>query len=192
MPKFEIELVHFRWFCKAIWNQLQSVPVASCLLDCKQWCSSWHENTLFFNMIKTEWYITWQSSNPMFKEVTWQKFEATIWFKNDLTFWAFDREINQTRIPDPWDHLNIHNESEMNYHEYSDSVHRHVIRLPCDLFSVTWSSTFYRKFILPHFIRWMHFNLISHLIHCQECGSFYTVGYKKCSLDSNLQKKNAL
>ena len=79
--------------------------------------------------------ITWQS---MFKEVTWQKFEATIWFKNDLTFWAFDREINQTRIPDPWDHLNIHNESEMNYHEYSDSVHRHVIRLPRDHFTITW------------------------------------------------------
>ena len=96
------------------------------------------QNTLFSHVIETELYITWQSSDPMFKEVTWQKFEATIWFKNDLTFWAFDREINQTRIPDPWDHLNIHNESEMNYHEYSDSVHRHVIRLPRDHFSITW------------------------------------------------------
>ena len=97
-------------------------------------------------MIKTEWYITWKSSNPMFKEVTWQKFEATIWFKNDLTFWAFDREINQTRIPDPWDHLNIHNESEMNYHEYSDSVHRHVIRLPRDHFTITWPLSFIVRF----------------------------------------------
>ena len=105
------------------------------------------KNTLFSHVIETELYITWQSSDPMFKEVTWQKFEATIWFKNDLTFWAFDREINQTRIPDPWDHLNIHNESEMNYHEYSDSVHRHVIRLPRDHFFITWLSKIFLFFI---------------------------------------------
>ena len=128
------------------WNQFQKQSAY-----CKQWCISWHKNTLFFHVIKTELYITWQSSDPMFKEVTWQKFEATIWFKNDLTFWAFDREINQTRIPDPWDHLNIHNESEMNYHEYSDSVQRHVIRLPRDHFSITWSSKILPIFLISAF-----------------------------------------
>ena len=74
-------------------------------------------------------------SNPTLQEVTWQKF----WSSNDLTFCAFDRRINQTRIPDPWDHLNIHNESEMNYHEYSD------------LFIVTWS--FYNHMINNHVIK---------------------------------------
>ena len=122
------------------YNQLHSAAISfrSNLPTASNDVSVDMQNTLFFHVIETELYITWQSSDPMFKEVTWQKFEATIWFKNDLTFWAFDREINQTRIPDPWDHLNIHNESEMNYHEYSDSVQRHVIRLPRDRFSITW------------------------------------------------------